>query len=501
MRDLGHVLLTGATGFLGRYLLHELHASGHRVAVLVRASRKQPAHERIAAVLSQVPGSIPAPVILEGDLSKAGLGLAVEQRRWIATHCRAVIHAAARTALLGSVDGEPWRSNVEGTQHLLDLCQQLGLVEFHHVSTAFVCGDRTGKVREDELDCGQEFHNAYERSKFEAERHVQQAKHLQATIYRPSVIVGDSRTGFTSVYQGFYRLMELADKLAVAADGRRTFPLRLPLTGEEPRNLVPVDWVAQAMVQIVNRPQRHGRTYHLVAREPVRAAELKEIAVELLGIDGVRWAGTGPLEAPTALEEMFLDHIREYWPYFRADPTFDCRQTVAALPDLPPPRLDRALLARLIQFGIADRWGRAGRVQSSQRDRVDVAHYMECFFPASARQSALAALPLDTIIALDIRGPLGGQWSCEWRDGDLIGVSRGLRSNVELTYCMDVATFAAVVRGKQSPQEAFFARQIEVSGDVEQALKLAMLFGHFVKQFPYRPLLYRERVNDAACPG
>jgi thioester reductase-like protein len=500
MGDSGYVLLTGATGFLGRYLLRELLASGRRVAVLVRNSRKQSAEERITAVVTQEDDSWPTPVVLNGDLATPGLGLGEEKKRWIAAHCRAVVHSAARTALAGTADGEPWRSNVDGTQHLLDLCQQLGVAEFHHVSTAFVCGDRTGVIREDELECGQNFHNAYERSKFEAERRVHQAEGLRATIYRPSVIVGDSRTGFTSVYQGFYRLLELADKLAEATSGRRALPLRLPLTGEEPRNLVPVDWVAQTIVRIVNRPRRHGKTYHLVAREPVRAADIKDVAAELLDLDGVSWAGAGPLEAPTALEELFLDHIREYWPYFRADPEFDSRNTLTALPYSPPPRLDRALLTRLIQFGIADRWGSARRSRR-RRGGVEVADYLERFFPEKAPKSTLAALPLNTTIALDIRGACGGRWSCEWRDGDLLPVSRGLRSDAELTYRMDGNTFAAVVAGRLAPQEAFFARQIEVGGDLEKALKLAVLFGQFVQEFPYRPLLQREKVDDAARAG
>lgn len=426
----GHVLLTGATGFLGRYLLRELQMSGQSVVVLVRGSHKQSAVDRITAAMSQWPGS-PAPVIVEGDLSQPGLGLATEDRRWIARHCSTVVHAAARTALLGTPDGEPWRSNVEGTQHLLELCRQLGIVDFHHVSTAFVCGNRTDVIREEELECGQEFHNPYERSKYEAERRVRQAEFLEPTIYRPSVIVGDSRTGFTSVYQGFYRF----------------------------------------------------------------------VAVDLLGLDGVRWAGIGPLNAPTTLEELFLEHIREYWPYFRSDPVFDCGQTMTALPHLPPPSLDRTLLTRLIRFGIADRWGRARRGKPAKNDAVDVADYVERFFSQNAPLSSLASLPLEIVIALDIHGCRDGQWSCEWRAGTLTDVRRGIRPDAELTYRMDVATFAAVVRGDLAAPDAFFARQIEAHGDIEKALKLAVLFGEFVKEFPYHPLSCQEKVENVACPG
>ena len=300
MKSPRRVLLTGVTGFLGRYLLRDLLDAGCRVAVLARSLPKQPASERIAALHSWCEEStgrrLPAPTALCGDLTVRGLGLSANDRRWLAAHCRCVVHAAARTGMRKSPDGEPARTNVEGTQQLLDLCVRLGIEEFHHLSTAFVCGDRPGPVYEEELDCGQNFRNDYEQSKVEAEHRVRQTSGIQATIYRPSVIVGDSRTGHTSSYQGFYRFLELADRFAEPArNGRRVLPLRLPFLGSEPRNLVPVDWVSRAVVTILNRPGRHGQTYHLVAPVPVRADAIKRIAEKLLRIDGVHWAGSNRL--------------------------------------------------------------------------------------------------------------------------------------------------------------------------------------------------------------
>lgn len=504
MRESGHVLLTGATGFLGRYLLRDLLTAGRRVAVLARPSRSRTAAERVAALVEWCQQSagrrLSRPTILTGELSLPHLGLEAAEERWVGKNCRQIIHAAARTALRGSSDGEPARSNVEGTQRLLDLCARLGVEEFHHLSTAFVCGDRAGPIGEEELDCGQGFHNDYERSKCEAERRVRQTPGIRATIYRPSVIVGDSGTGHTSVYQGFYRFLELADRLAEpAASGRRLLPVRLPYRGDEPRDLVPVDWVSRAVVTILDRPAHHGQTFHLVAPVPVRAKEIKRVAEDLLGIDGVAWAGPGPLSEPTALEELFRDGLQEYWPYFQGDPAFDCRNTRTALPDLPAPQVDAAMLSRLIRFAAADRWGRAERRERRGRASLDCAYYLERFFPEAAPRSRLARLPLDAIIALDIAG--GGQWSCEWQAGQLVEVRRGSRGDVEATYRLDTATFDDVVRGKQSPQEAFFARRIEVRGNLEKALKLAVLFGHFVQEFPYSSSSRWEDAHVAACPG
>jgi nucleoside-diphosphate-sugar epimerase len=503
----GWVLLTGATGFVGRYLLRDLLASGRQVAVLARDARGTSADERIqglAALWANAPPARPtSPVVLTGDLRARGLGLSAAERHWAARHVRCVVHAAADVSFRRSPTGDPWATNVEGTERLLDLCAAQGVPEFHHVSTAFVCGDRVGPAGEDELDRGQGFHNEYERSKFEAERRVRASRGVRATVYRPSVVVGDSRTGHTSSYHGFYRFLELGARLAAPQaglpSGRRLLPLRLPLTGDEPRNLVPVDWVARAVVRLVNDPRRHGRTYHLAARQPVSAREVEAAAAEILGIDGVTWAGPGTLDNPTTLEGLFLQQVRDYWPYFRGDPAFDCRNARAALPDLPPPPIDRPLLARLIRFAVADRWGRRGR-QGARAGGLDCARYVEEFFPEAARRSTLARIPLDVTVTVAVTGPGGGQWSLRWGGEGLLGVWRGREPDAQVTYRMDVPTFEAVVRGGLSPHDAFLARQIEIEGDVEKGLKLAVLFGHFVQESPFAPQ-QPEAADAAALPA
>jgi thioester reductase-like protein len=513
------ILLTGATGLLGRYLLRDLLASGRSVSVLVRDAPEAPAAERVAELVafgSEALGrQLPLPFVLSGELRRPGLGLGPAERHRLATGCGTVIHAAASVHFQPSRDGEPWATNVDGTQHLLDLCRSMGIGELHHVSTAFVCGDRKGPVSEEDLDRGQRFHNAYEASKFEAERRVRRASGVHATIYRPSVIVGDSRTGYTCTYHGIYRFLHLAARLAEATRGGgvrpRRLPLRLPFSGEEPHNLVPVDWVARAIVDVLGRPRWHGRTYHLAGTDPVQSRVIKETAEKVLRLAGVEWAGAQELADPTHLERLFLDNLRDYWPYLRGDAIFACRNAGTALAHLPPPRVDGPMLARLIRFAELDQWGHAGArarppgqpKPPGPQTEPDCAQYIEEFFTAHAPQSTLARTAvLDIMIGLDIRGAGGGQWSCRWARGELTGVRRGLDSRAEVTYRTDTATFAEVVRGAQTPQEAFFARRIEVSGDVEKALKLAVLFHQFLKEVPYRPrCLSEQRVTRGSGIG
>src|SRR5262249_13581483 len=148
----------------------------------------------------------------------------------------------------------------------------------------------------------------------------------------------------------------------------------------ERRNLVPVDWAAGAVVRIMGRPAWHGRTFHLVAREAVPVRVIKEVAAEVLGLDGVSWGVRGTPTDLTDLEKTFLDHRRESWPYLADDPEFDCRNTRAALPDLPPPAVGPALLRRLIAFAVADGWGRRPREGHREADGC-CADYVERFFP------------------------------------------------------------------------------------------------------------------------
>jgi thioester reductase-like protein len=487
------IFLTGATGLLGRFLLRDLLASGHYVGVLVRDGQQRKASDRLEELLafgSETLGrKLPQPMLLHGDLTAPCLGLGVTERRWLAREGDAVIHSAAQVLYRPTPDGEPWATNVDGTRRLLELCRSAGVTEFHHLSTAFVCGDRRGIVSENELDCGGGSGNAYEGSKFASEQMIREFDGIRPTIYRPSVVVGDSRNGYTSTYHHFYRFLELAVRLSSrpASTGgewkprRQRLPLRLPLTGQETQNLVPVDWVSQAIIELLRRPQGHGRTYHLVAWQPVRLQEIKGIIEDLLRIEGIQWVGRDGLTDPTSLEQLVLEQFQDYWSYLESNLHFDCRNTRQTLPDLPPPSFDRELVVRLLRFAQEDNWGRE-RSRGKPSRTPDLANYLENTVPEQVRLSPLAeALPRDLHFALDIHGHGGGQWSCRCGDRTL-SVRRGLDASPALTFRIEAATFVDLIRGRQSAQKAFFDGRIEIDGDVEKALKLAMLIEQFLAE-------------------
>lgn len=360
------LLLTGATGLLGRFLLRDLSALGRRVAVVVRGTPAATAEERVDGLIRDwrdVAGTeVPRPVVLEGDIAASGLGLSGAARDWIANHVDEVVHAAASLAFdRRESDGEPFASNVAGTANVLAACRAAGIRRLHHVSTAYVCGRRRGPVLETELDVGQTLGNDYERSKLEAERAVRAAADFDAvTVHRPSIIVGDLVDGFTTTFHGFYKPLRIVqpfvDSFTTAALDPGTLLAVLGMTGAERKNLVPADWVSAVMTRIILDPTLHGGTYHLTSSRPTSVGLLcrvfEQMATEMMAGSTTARGGGGATLDPATLGRLFGDQMQVYRAYWRDDPEFDVTATRRAVPDLPAPALDEATLRRLCRFAI-----------------------------------------------------------------------------------------------------------------------------------------------------
>ena len=358
-----HMLLTGATGLLGRYLVRDLTQADVKLAVVVRRSRRVEAQARVDGMMatweSILGEALPAPKVLEGDLSAERLGLSDEDVQWVTDNCDSVLHNAASLQFIStSKEGEPWRSNVTGTQNVLDLCRETGIRDFHHVSTSYVCGRRSDTVLESELDVGQELGNDYERSKVQAEKMVREADFLSPpTVYRPAIIVGDSTNGFTTTFHGFYATLNLAYTLQQALDKEegteRDLTTRVTLDGTESKNLVPVDWVSAAMTRVLVNRELHGETYHLTPSEPTCVTVIRDVLEEAYGFKGAIFAGFGAeIPDPTEVEQLFYEHLKVYESYWRDDPVFDSLNTKAAAPDLPCPIVNTELLLMMARKAI-----------------------------------------------------------------------------------------------------------------------------------------------------
>jgi thioester reductase-like protein len=287
-----HLFMTGASGLLGGQVLARLLDRGQRVAVLVRPTAKATGRERIEAILAgeeeQLGRLVPRPVVIEGDLTAAACGLTAADIGWMRRSGGAVLHNAASLEFVGSDhEREPWRTNLTGTRNLLDLVEQVGVREFHHVSTAYVCGLTPGPIAEAASVGSHGFRNDYEASKHEAESLVRAAAFLdRPTFFRPAVIVGHSQTGATATYHGMMAMLQLMTvivrSLPADENGFRKVSLRLAMTGDEQRNMVPVDWVAEAVARLQGLPRGAAPfTWHRKHRSRFARSSMPRVPISI----------------------------------------------------------------------------------------------------------------------------------------------------------------------------------------------------------------------------
>jgi len=266
--------VTGYPGFIGKRLVRRLAENGpagERIFVLVQPKHAAAAHEDLASLGASAE-------VIEGDVEQMHLGLSGTEFKALAADVTDVWHLAA-ISWLGADPREIRRVNVEGTRNVIELAQQARrLARLNHFSSAYVSGDRVGVILEDELSMGQRFHNAYEESKFQAEILVRRAQvDLPATIYRPSIVVGDSRTGEIDRFEGPYAMAILLVASPVSV------PLPLPGDAVAPLNVVPVDFVVDAATAIARNPDGAGRTVHVVDPSPLSARRVYEMIAARTG--------------------------------------------------------------------------------------------------------------------------------------------------------------------------------------------------------------------------
>jgi len=439
-----YVFLTGATGLLGRYLVRDLLLAGERVAILVRRTKKESPRQRLENLLQhwerELGHALPRPVCLEGDIGHDLLALDTVQLRWIAEHCDRVLHNAASITFDGdSRDGEPWRTNVDGTHNLLQICRELGLRQMHYVSTAYVCGERDTLVMEDDLNCGQTFRNAYEESKLQAEQIVRGADFLDhLTVYRPAVIAGDSQTGYTSTYHGLYMYLKLmavlVRNLEPDADGMRQVPMRMNVGGDEPRNIVPVDWVSAVISHILCTPAAHDRTYHLTPHKAITTRQIIDYTGTYLNSGGVQYVGRDALDddMTNSFEQSIYESTTMYDSYNATDPQLDTTNLRKFVSHLPCPPIDEEMIHLFMRFGDEDRWGKrrtpVAPVGQWAEELLLRSHEEDSGENGTPKYKSTAEANHEPccLIGFDVLGPGGGQWYARLTDDGRLDWTVGL---------------------------------------------------------------------------
>jgi thioester reductase-like protein len=263
--------VTGATGFLGRHLVERLLAGREgKVYVLVRESSRGRLDELIDRWASAAGASATKRIVpVIGDLRRPLLGVEEEQVRELRGQIGHFIHLAAVYDMTAPAERNT-AANVGGTTHAVELARSLEVRCLHHVSSIAVAGAFHGTFTEEMFDVGQKLPSPYHRTKFEAERIVREQPFVPWRIYRPAVVVGDSRTGEMDKVDGPYYFFKAIQR------ARQLLPEWLPLVGVDlgRTNIVPVDWVAGAMDNLIHQPDLDGRAFHLTDPRGQRVEEL-----------------------------------------------------------------------------------------------------------------------------------------------------------------------------------------------------------------------------------
>ncbi len=380
-----NVFLTGGTGFLGSHLAVALLARGYEVCLLARSRAGRPVQDRIACLLDWfgVPGDDRRRLrVLDGDITKPGLGIDPSLLDGVLRWTEQIIQCASSTAFSERKRVELERVNILGLSNVLEFARSSAVRVFHHVSTAYVAGRTFGCCAE-EPSTAQAFHNSYEETKCRGEQMVIAAcrdMRLALSIYRPSVVYGDSRTGRSLLFNALYHPVrtavfirdlyrkEIDEKREAQTaeigvrrepDGRLRLPLRIQAAPEGGINLIPVNYFAEAFLAIMEGAQ-DGGIFHIANPRVAKVEQLVEYTSRLFCMAGLEACAAGAFAVVprNAIEMLFDRYVAPYVPYMNDRRRFQLVKSQALLEPRcgACPEFDYEVFARCMSFAVECGW-------------------------------------------------------------------------------------------------------------------------------------------------
>lgn len=378
--------LTGGTGFLGSHIAVELLKKGYHVRILARPGGRGPARDRVGELLDwfDLPASARQGLkVIEGDITRPGLGIAAETRRGLLLDTDEIIHCASNTSFSERKRAEVEAVNGEGLSNVLEFARESAAGFFHQVSTAFVAGRIVGTCPEEPVTV-REFWNAYEETKARGEQMAARACRaagLGLTIYRPSIVYGNSQTGRSLLFNAVYYpvrtalfIKDLYEKdirerggkkaeeigVRIAADGSTHLPLRIATAPRGGINLVPVDFFTTAFLALMEDAPGGG-IFHIVNGALKRIEDLIDYSCRLFRLSGIRACAAEEFgEVPrNVLETLYEHYIEAYGSYMRDSRVFDTSKSRPILESrgIVCPEFDYDIFARCMNYAVEAGWG------------------------------------------------------------------------------------------------------------------------------------------------
>ncbi len=381
-------LVTGGTGFIGSHIAVELLKKGCRVILVCRPGKNLSAQERVEQLLAwfQLSGKkeVSRLEVIEGFIDRPYFGLAAREYERLSGRIDEIVHCAANTAFSGKKRDEVELANIKSLENLLAMaagCPR-GCYFFHHISTAYVAGKRTGICPEQLVDT-QEFHNIYEETKYRAERYVWEkfpAQGIRVNIYRPSIIYGHSKTGKSLRFNALYFPMKTALFLKrvyekdikenrgkkalqmgvkMEKDGTMVLPIRMEKREGGSIDLIPIDFFIDAFFSILEESLA-GDIFHIVSSSPKRLEDLIAFGQELFKIKGFRTVDRKSFEQEpvNGLELLFNGYLDVYQPYLRDTRQFDSKKTDDILKkrNISCPDFNFEVFTRCMEYALEVEW-------------------------------------------------------------------------------------------------------------------------------------------------